>query len=82
MMEVTKMITEQLKSTRARAGLTQAHMSEALGVSQGMISHFESGRKAITPANLDRWMTACQVSARQRSKLVMMWFEEAVQRDD
>ena len=82
MVEVTEMITEQLKSTRARAGLTQAHMSEALGVSQGMISHFESGRKAITPANLDRWMTACQVSARQRSKLVMMWFEEAVQRDD
>ena len=76
------MIADEIKAIRSSAGLSQAALAEAAGITQGAVSQIENGRQLITAPNLERWMTACKVSARQRSRLVMMWFDEAVQRDE
>ena len=73
------MLVDELKAIRAKAGLTQTQLAEAAGITQGAVSQIERWRQLPTPANLEHVMTACKVSARQRSKLIMMWFDEAVE---
>lgn len=34
-----------LKTTRERAGLTQAALADAVGLTQGAIAHYENGRR-------------------------------------
>lgn len=73
------MLVDELKAIRKKAGLTQTQLADAAGITQGAVSQIERGRQLPTAANLEHVMTACKVSARQRSKLIMMWFDEAVE---
>jgi len=73
------MLVDELKAIRTKAGLTQTQLADAAGITQGAVSQIERGATHITPVNLEHVMLACEVSARQRSKLIMMWFSEAVE---
>lgn len=39
-----------VRTIRARLGLSQAAFADAIGVSQGNVSHVEQGRQEVTPS--------------------------------
>lgn len=43
------MRTNNIKQVRERLGLSQADFAEAIGVSQGNISHYECQRQEVSP---------------------------------
>ncbi|QRK06060.1 ImmA/IrrE family metallo-endopeptidase [Archangium violaceum] len=53
-MSEPKFNPEMLTLARAGAGLTQADLAKALGVSQGMVSKYESGQVQPPPGQLER----------------------------
>lgn len=50
-----------LRTTRAKAGLTQTQMAEALGVGQSYVSKLERGENFVDVLLYARWCTACGV---------------------
>lgn len=46
---------ERLKEARARKGLNQEQLAEAMGLTQASISQFEKGQRLPTPKNIDKF---------------------------
>lgn len=62
-----QMIGEHIKDARKSAGLTQAHLAEAIGVSQAQIAHYESGRKW---PNIQMLIKMCKVLGTSSDKIL------------
>jgi transcriptional regulator with XRE-family HTH domain len=54
------MRTNNIKQVRERLGLSQAAFAEAIGVSQGNISHYECQRQDVSPDVARRVIAAAQ----------------------
>lgn len=54
------MRTNNIKQVRERLGLSQASFAEAIGVSQGNISHYECQRQDVSPDVARRIIAAAQ----------------------
>ena len=50
-----------LREVRAKAGLTQAQMAEALGVGQSYVSKLERGENFVDVLLYARWCQACGI---------------------
>lgn len=66
---------EGIKAIRTRAGLSQAEVAERMGVPQGHVSRWETGRHKPTRENLERIADALGVSLWQ-----LVLAEELVER--
>jgi SOS-response transcriptional repressor LexA len=56
-------IGRRLQLARKRAGLSQFDLAERIGVSHGMISHYETGRSAIPPEKVPKICEVLNISA-------------------
>ena len=52
-------VSEQLKTARKRAGLTQAELARRAGTSQPTVAAYEAGRRIPRADTLDRLLAAC-----------------------
>ena len=52
-------VSEQLKTARKRAGLTQAEVARRAGTSQPTVAAYEAGRRIPRADTLDRLLAAC-----------------------
>ena len=50
-----------LRTTRAKAGMTQVEMAQALGVGQSYVSKLERGENFVDVLLYARWCIACGV---------------------
>ncbi|MDQ0573722.1 transcriptional regulator with XRE-family HTH domain [Variovorax paradoxus] len=50
-----------MRDVRAKAGLTQVQMAEALGVGQSYVSKLERGENFVDVLLFARWCSACGV---------------------
>ena len=57
---IAGMRTNNIKQVRERLGLSQASFAEAIGVSQGNISHYECQRQDVSPDVARRIIAAAQ----------------------
>jgi transcriptional regulator with XRE-family HTH domain len=56
--DITDLILKQLTEARLGAGLSQTVVAERFNTSQGMLSHYETGRHLPTLTSLVRWTQA------------------------
>ena len=59
--QVQRMIGENLRAARMRAGLTQAELARRIGRAQTTVSQAESGRIAVSEGYLDDVLKVCRL---------------------
>lgn len=60
----------ELANTRDEAGLTQKAVAEALGVSQGLVGHWEKWKYFPQPAQIFKWYEVCEAPSDAAAQLV------------
>ncbi|QWK23093.1 hypothetical protein CSW25_07120 [Thermus scotoductus] len=66
------MLGDRLRALRESRGLSQGALAQKVGVSQGMISHIERGRRRPSLPTLMRLIQALEAPQRE----VLQWFSE------
>lgn len=61
---------QQLRESRANAGLRAVDLAAQIGISQGQISRIETGKRRVSPDAVRRWLEATKASADTISRLV------------